>query len=57
MTSAFLILGIIAALAMLGLALVLVPAMVGSGIWAHNSAKDNRAQAKEIEQLLKDVDR
>ncbi|MDR0216415.1 MAG: hypothetical protein LBJ15_20785 [Comamonas sp.] len=44
----------LAVLAMLGL--VLVPLMAATGMSAHTSAKEHRAQAREIERLLAEKD-
>lgn len=40
----------LAALALLGF--VLSPLMAATGLWAHSSAKDHKAKAREIERLL-----
>ncbi|MGD9756205.1 MAG: hypothetical protein AB7U71_01635 [Comamonas sp.] len=44
----------LAALVVLGFALA--PIMAATGLWAHTSAKDHRAQACEIERLLAEKD-
>lgn len=44
----------LAALVMLGFALE--PIMAATGLWAHTSAEDHHAQAREIERLLADKD-
>lgn len=44
----------LAALVVLGFALA--PIMAATGLWAHTSAEDHRAQAREIERLLAEKD-
>ena len=44
----------LAALVVLGF--VLAPIMAATGLWAHTSAKEHRAQAREIERLLAEKD-
>ena len=44
----------LAALVVLGFALA--PIMAATGLWAHTSAEEHRAQAREIERLLAEKD-
>ncbi|WP_407714185.1 hypothetical protein ACJJWD_21215 [Comamonas testosteroni] len=44
----------LAALVVLGFALA--PIMAATGLWAHTSAEDHRAEAREIERLLAEKD-
>lgn len=52
MTIAIIAIAALAILALLGFALV--PVMLASGLWATSTAGHHRAQAAEIERLLKD---
>lgn len=52
MTIATIAIAALAILALLGFALV--PLMLASGLWAHSTAGDHRAQAADIDRMLAD---